>query len=327
MENDLAKRIEELSEYGFAFAPARIIATAVELDLFSSLVEGKTSEELAQQNGLSHRGVARLLEALVALGILGKREGRYVLEEPMAQLFLPSSPLFMGHYFLHLENLHHIWGDLSQVVISGQPVERDRDPEFPVTLARGLFPLHWFQALDLGEKLKIPEEGEVLDVAGGSGVWSAGILKHHPRLQGVLLDLPPVVEKAAKPILGKIGLLDRYRFLPGDMFEIDWGRGCACVILGHICHALGEEGVRRLIEKSRQALSPQGVLVIIDFLPDSRNAFSAIFDLNMLLATKEGGVHKGEEYSQWLMDGGFNIREILSLLDKRGSKAFVATLR
>ncbi len=327
MEKDLANKIEELGEYGFAFAPARIIATAVQLDLLSLLEEAKTSEELSRIKGISHMGLTRLLDALVTLGILNKREDRYLLEEPMTQLFLPSSPLSMGRYFLHLENLHHIWGHLSQVVTSGKQVERKPDPEFPVTLARGLFPLHWFQALDLGEKIEIPDRGKVLDVAGGSGVWSAGILKHHPHLQGVLLDLPAVLEEAAKPILKKIDLLNRYRFLPGDMFEINWGKGYTCIILGHICHALGEDDIRNLIEKSRQAVGPQGILIIIDFLPHSQNTFPAIFNLNMLLATKEGGVHKQEEYSQWLRDGGFTIQEILPPWDKKGSKTFIATLR
>ena len=327
MEKVLAEKIEELSEYGFAFAPARIITTAVQLDLFSALDEAKTSEELAQAKGLSHRGVTRLLEALVALGILNKREGRYLLEGPMRQLFLPSFPLFMGHYFLHIQNLHRMWDHLPQVVISGKQAERDKNPEFPATLARGLFPLHWFQALDLGGKLKLPDKGKVLDVAGGSGVWSAGILKHHHHLQGVLLDLPPVVERAAKPILKEIGLLDRYEFLPGDMFETDWGRAYTCIILGHICHALGEDGVKNLIAKSRQALSPQGILIIIDFLPNSRSPFPFIFNINMLIATKEGRVYKQEEYSQWLRDGGFIIQEILPLQDNKGSKALIATLR
>ncbi len=327
MEKDLASKIEELGEYGFAFAPVHIIVTAIQLDLFHLLEEAKTSAELARIKGISYRGVTRLLEALVTLGVLSKRENRYLLEGPMSQLFLPSSPLCMGPYFLHLENLYRIWAHLPQVVTSGRQAERDRNPEFPVILARGLFPLHWFQALDLGEKLKTPDKGEVLDVAGGSGVWSAGILKHHPCLQGVLLDLPPVVENAAKPILNKIHLLNRYRFLPGDMFEISWGKGYKCIILGHICHALGEDDIKDLIEKSRQAIDPQGILIIIDFLPHPQNVFPAIFNLNMLLATKEGGVRSQEESIQWLRNGGFTIQQILSLRDKKGSKAFIATLR
>ncbi len=325
MEADLAKKIEELQRYGFSFAPGQIIAAAIQLEIFPLIEQAKTPEEVARERGMSIKGVRRLLDALRALGILIETEGSYKIEPQLRELFLPESPLYMGSYFLHLQALHKLWSHLPQSVISGRPVERKRDPKFPVNIAKGLFPLNWFQALMLGKQKELPERGNVLDVAGGSGVWSSGILIHRPELKGTLLDLPPVVEEAAKPTLKRIGLLSRYTFIPGDMFETPWGEGYACVILGHICHALGEDGIVVLIEKARKALAPQGILIIIDFFPTPEGTFSSIFALNMLLATEQGGVHDQETYERCLRKGGFSLQKLIPLTDSRGSTAIIAT--
>jgi|GEM_PF-1448184 len=324
MNGELIVRIEELRDYGFAFAPVRIIAAAVELDIFSSLEEAITPDELASARKLSLKGVYRLLEALVALRVL-KREGeRYRLEESVKELFLPSFPFYMGDYFLHSRTLQGMWSHLSQVIVTGEPIERRDDPEFPVVLARGLFPLHWGQALLLEDGLPSLREGTVLDVAGGSGVWSAGILHRRSRLQGVLLDLPLVVEGAARPILEKLGLLDRYSFIPGDMFQVSWGKDHSCVILGHICHALGEGDIQELLSRSLEALFNQGVLIVIDFLRDCRTSFVSFFSLNMLMATQEGDVYSLSQYERWLGQAGFRMLDVIPIHDAWGSAAILA---
>ncbi len=324
MDKELAARIEELRGYGFAFAPVRILAAAVELGIFPSLTEAITPDELARRKGLSSKGAYRLLEALVSLSVVTREGDRYRLDESARELFQPSSPFYLGDYFLHVQNLQGMWSHLSQVIETGEPVERKRDPRFPAVLAKGLFPLHWSQALSLEEELPPVQEGTVLDVAGGSGVWSAGILHRRPGLQGVLLDLPIVVEEAARPILEKLHLLDRYSFIPGDMFQVSWGEGHSCVILGHICHALGEEDIQRLLSRSLGALSSQGILMMVDFLRERGAPFVSFFSLNMLMATQEGDVYSLDQYGHWLSKAGFRVLDVILVHEAWGSVAILA---
>ncbi len=324
MNEEIEKALREFHRWGFAFAPTAITATAAQLDLFLHLESPITPQELAKKKGIPIRGLLRILRALARLDILAEEGNTYRINPTLAPLFSPSSPFYLGPFFLHTWKLQERWQELPQVVTTGKPLPRGEDPDFPVTLARGLFAVHWLQALELGEKVSIPS-GTVLDVAGGSGVWSAGILKSHPQLKGTVLDLPQVVERGAKPILEEMDLLQRYTFIPGDMFQVDWGQGYSAAILGHICHALGRDEILWLMEKARTVLTPSGKLIVIDFLTDPQDPFSAIFSINMLVATEKGDVYALEEYTQWMEEVGFSTPKVIPMKGPWKSAAIVAT--
>ena len=240
----LKEAIFGFQELFFGFAPATIIATAAQLGLFSRLKETASANQIAHKLNLSLRGTQRLLNALKALRVLEEREGGFCISQEYVPLFDPDSPLYLGDIFSHALRLQNNWMGLPEVVKTGSPLHRKKDPSFFATLARGLFSTNWFVAVELAEKFT-PKPGKVLDVAGGSGVWSTALLLKHPQLTATVLDLPPVIQGAALPIAQRLNLTERYSFIEGDLFNTQWGEGYSTVILGHICHSLGEEGVSR----------------------------------------------------------------------------------
>ena len=329
MKEDTPEAIKRFHEMAFSFAPMAVMATAAQLDLFSHLTSPKDLHTLAQETSLHPKGVHRILQALVRLGVLEREispeEGEtYRVSPSLLPLFSPQSALYIGHFLIHAWKLQERWQELPRVIASGHPLPRERDPQFPVTLARGLFAIHWFQAKELAKRLSL-NQGTVLDVAGGSGVWSAGLLEEYPHLKGIVLDLPQVVEGSAKPILERMGLIDRYSFIPGDMFQEDWGYGHTAIILGHICHALARDQILFLLEKARQAVSERGKLILIDFLTDPQDLFPALFSLNMLVATQGGDVYSQNQYRLWIENSGFRVSEVIPLSGPWKSAAFIAT--
>ena len=56
------------------FMESRVMLTAVELDIFTAVGQGAKAAEVAGRLGASARGVEMLLNALVAMGLLTKRE-------------------------------------------------------------------------------------------------------------------------------------------------------------------------------------------------------------------------------------------------------------
>ena len=60
------------------FMPARVLLTGVELGLFDIIEHGTgTIEEIAATAGVNIRGVTMLLDALVAMDLLTKKDWRY----------------------------------------------------------------------------------------------------------------------------------------------------------------------------------------------------------------------------------------------------------
>src|SRR5438270_16106 len=79
---------ELLLQLSFSLAPSGVLSAALTLDVFTHIAAGnRTVEEIARAADASERGTSMLLDALVALQLLGKNEEQYELT-PMSAEFL-----------------------------------------------------------------------------------------------------------------------------------------------------------------------------------------------------------------------------------------------
>ena len=79
----------QLVQMHLGFAPARILSTALELDVFSHLAQERYSaKQVSAAAGASERGMRMVLDALVGLGFLVKSGNRYGLTEPARRFFV-----------------------------------------------------------------------------------------------------------------------------------------------------------------------------------------------------------------------------------------------
>ena len=110
-------------ELGLAFWGAKTLLSAVELGLFGRLAEGPlTLEELSERLDLHSRSARDFLDALVALGMLQREDGRYA-NTPTTDAFLdPAKPGYVGG-ILEMANvrLYPFWGSLTQALRTGEP--------------------------------------------------------------------------------------------------------------------------------------------------------------------------------------------------------------
>ena len=116
-----------IMEVGMAFWPAKVLLSAIELGLFTTLGGRRDDRrELQDALGLHPRANPDFFDTLVALRFL-ERDGdgpdaRY-RNTPETALFLDrNSPQFMGG-FLEMANarLYRFWGDLTEGLRTGQP--------------------------------------------------------------------------------------------------------------------------------------------------------------------------------------------------------------
>jgi len=71
---------EDIMAVARAFMRSRIILSAAELDLFTSIQDSVTSaEKMAERLGLDRRALERVLDCLVTFGLLNKDGGAYSL--------------------------------------------------------------------------------------------------------------------------------------------------------------------------------------------------------------------------------------------------------
>ena len=115
---------DAIMQLGTAFWGSKTLLSAVELKLFGALSEAGPldAEELRERLGLHPRSARDFFDALVALGMLARTNGRYS-NTAQTDLFLdPAKPTYMGG-FLEMSNarLYTFWGSLTEGLRTGQP--------------------------------------------------------------------------------------------------------------------------------------------------------------------------------------------------------------
>jgi len=315
-----AKQIEATPERiiqdMWAARNAQALMAGTELDFFTHISNGKhTAKEIARAAKASERGTRRLLDALVGLGYLSKKDNNYYLEAVSERFLVRGQPTYLGPMVTETRMVWESWSHLTEVVKSGRPftaVDTEQfGRDFFPKLVAAIFPMSYGAASAAAQM--IPEKTrkrikKILDVAAGSAAWSIAFAQAIPDARVTVVDYPEV-NRVAREFTTRLGVADRYEYLEGNLREVDFGRKkYDLVILGHIIHTEGEKWGKKLIKKSSRALKDDGLLLIGEMVPnDDRTgpALPLVFGLNMLLNTEHGDVFTMREYREWLKAAGF----------------------
>jgi 2-polyprenyl-3-methyl-5-hydroxy-6-metoxy-1,4-benzoquinol methylase len=294
-----------------AFQVSRILLTAIELDVFSTVGDGAFSGEVAERGGLDPRATEILLNALVAAGALTKSGGTFRNTRFAARHLSTASPSNSRTPLLHIVNMWNSWSNLTQSVRLGVPVRyremSERGDEWTVPFIAAMHRRAVAEASELVNAVGAEGVTRMLDVGGGSGAFSIAFARANPGLRAEVFDLESVVPIARRHI-AEAGLAGRITARTGDLRRDDLGNSYDLILLSAICHMLGPEENRDLLLRCFRALAPGGRLVVRDFIlePDkTAPRHAAFFAVNMLVATPHGNTYTEEEYSSWLRRAGF----------------------
>jgi (2Fe-2S) ferredoxin/precorrin-6B methylase 2 len=298
------------------YQESRVLLTALELDLFTAVHAGATADEVAAARQLDARGATLLLNALVALGVLVKRDGVFA-DTPLAARYLAAgSPDDARDALKHNLALWTRWSTLTDAVRQGHAVAVDgtaRKDEWTVPFIAAMHRNAALRAPVVVRAVGVERVRRLLDVGGGSGAYSIAFAQASPVLEADLLDLPSVLPIAERHIEAA-GLAGRVHTRTGDLRRDAFGEGYDLLLLSAICHMLGPEENRDLLRRARAALVPGGRVVVQDFLlePDgTAPAHAALFALNMLVGTPAGSSYSEAEYGSWLKAAGFaDVRRV-----------------
>jgi predicted O-methyltransferase YrrM len=153
----------------------------------------------------------------------------------------------------------------------------------------------------LAERLALQHETLLLDLGGGTGIYSIALLQKHPTLRAILLDLPEVIT-VAKEFASEYGVSDRLDFIAQDMFNDVAFPTSDIVLLSNVLHDWDIPACEALVKKSAAALSDAGSVIIHDvFLNDTMDGPLpiALYSAHLFTLT-EGRAYSGAECHDWL---------------------------
>ena len=151
----------------------------------------------------------------------------------------------------------------------------------------------------------------LVDVGGGHGMLLATILKANPSLNGVLYDLPSVVE-GASGLIDYDGLGDRCRIIGGDFFE-SVPAGADAYMMKSIIHDWDDKLAAKILRNCKESMAPGGRVLVIDaVVPVDNSPFpSKLTDIEMMLLP--GGLERTEsEFGELFSSAGLKLNRIVS---------------
>jgi 2-polyprenyl-3-methyl-5-hydroxy-6-metoxy-1,4-benzoquinol methylase len=310
-----------------AYQLTEAVKAALELGLFTSVAESDGSApQVAARCHASERGTRILCDYLTTHGFLTKATERYAVKPELAPFLVRTSPAYMGGTmeFLFSSDLVDGFRDLANCVRKGGTTVSARgtmETQHPVWVkfARVMGPVIAANAPKLAE---LADPGadrpiRVLDIAAGHGLFGIALALRNRAAQVTAQDWAPVLE-VAREHAQQAGVVDRYRLLPGDAFDVELGAGYDIVLLTNFLHHFDASACERLLRRVAASLAPGGVAATLEFVPNEDRVSpppTARFALTMLTTTAVGDAYTFKDYEAMLRNAGFSRNALHALPD------------
>jgi len=257
-----------------------------------------------------------LMSLCNSLGLTTMAGGVYHLTLRSREHLAGGSPWNLGPYYASLKDRPQTL-DLLKVLRTGKPANWGSydEEEWAHAMERPEFAEQFTAAMDcrgvylgqvLAAKLDLAESRALLDIAGGSGIYSCALAARHPHLKATVFEKPPV-DRIAREAIARRGGAERVGVVAGDLFKDALPAGFDAHLLSNVLHDWDEPVVREILAKSRAALAPGGLLVIHDaHLNTEKTGPLPVAQYSVLLMhSTEGKCYSTGEMRVFLSDSGF----------------------
>lgn len=318
-----AEQANELLDLVAGYWISQAVYAAAKLGIADHLTLGPCPiEALAQKVGAHEEALYRLMRALASVGIFMETESNSFGMTPKAELLRSDHPLSLRPVALLCGDLQYAaWEDIVYSIKTGQCAYEHRTgmPFFDF-LEKNTEAAQTFNAAMTSFLQSIPGSvvevydfskfNKIVDVGAAHGILISTILRACPQLQGILFDLPNVVE-SARQREEVAAVASRCVFVGGDFFE-SVPSGGDIYILSTIIHDWDDEHSIHILKNCRNTIAPDGKLLLVEMViqPGNEPFFGKWLDLHMLVM--HGGHDRTEaEYQRLLRAAGFELTRII----------------
>lgn len=299
----------------FAVRKTAAIKAAIELDLFTVIGTGQTAKAAASEMRCAERGVRILCDYLVVAGFLAKSGDVYALTPSSAVFLDRHSPAYMGSaidFIAAPQMLALFLNDPAACVRNGAAEGlANLSPDNPVWVrfarAMGAFTGGAGRTLAADVAAWPSPPSKVLDIAAGPGYFGIELARAIPQARIVALDWKPVLQLTRENATAS-GVADRFSFIAGSAFDVDWGSDYDLIMLPNFLHHFDIAGCAELLKKARPCLSASGKLIAVEFVPNEDRVspdFPAAFAFEMLATTPKGDAYTASDLREMASMAGF----------------------
>ena len=315
-----------LFQMATAYWVSQLIYTAAKLGIADELNGGpKSAGEIATVVDADEDSLHRILRALCVVNVCQITKSQKFKLMPLGQTLRSGVPGSLRSMILTLGEIHYkTWGYLCQTVQTGRPS------------FRSVFGSEMFDFLEgnssAGETFNLAMTDysalvahavllaydfagikSLIDVGGGCGKLLTSILEVYPSLQGVVVDLPGVIN-GANEHMQPCNCRGRFAAVAGNFLE-SLPRGGDLYLLSGVIHDWNNQNAQIILSNCRSAMRPQGKVLLVECVVPERDnpSFSKLLDLNMMVMT--GGRERTErEFRELFGNSGLRVTRVIPTL-------------
>ena len=307
--------ISQLSRAIWAVGAAQ---AAIRLELFTELHGRKlTSAAVANLLGSNHHYTKLLLNACVSISLVEKVGDEYRNNKESDTYLVKGKPRYYGDLFTYWTGQWPLWDKLDSGVRTGTPIAYE--PEFGSIEEEAAYWRHYMLAMHqwgasgqadlLLQSTDLTGKKKLLDVAGGSGVYTMALCRKYPELEAVLFDQEKAVP-IARSLIEAQGLSQRISIVAGDFHTDSFGTEYDVVLISGVLNLESHELCRLVCRKSYESMVSGGLIVIQDdMIMGPYTETTACPALSSLMGAVmyggEGEAQSGDEMAEHLTEVGF----------------------
>ncbi len=321
---------QPLTEIAMGYFRSRALCAAARLGVADALGdEDRTVDHLAAVCGAEPAALYRLLRALASFGVVTETGPAQFVLTPFGKPLRKDAPdsAWAGVVFW-ADLLADGWSYLTECIRTGQkamevrppgvPSRWSQDPDAPAVFraVMGTAPAQDYMAI--ARAWDFSSYNTVADLGGGGGALIAAVLEAFPDVQGLLVDRPESIDRAASRFASG-GLAGRCRLVAADLTK-EVPPGAAVYMLKHVLHGCDDDTATEILRHCRSILPAEGRVLVIEFLlpdvvdradPDLEQRLMS--DLNMLVVTG-GKERSAAEWRRLLASAGLECERIIPVL-------------
>ncbi len=302
---------------------SQAIYAAAKFEIADLLKDGpKSVEELASASSTDPGALYRLLRALASVGIFAETGTRQFSLTPLAEPLrsdVPGSKRALA--LMSGDEQFRTWGEIDYSIrtgktsfdkVFGQPIFEylGQHPDKARIFDAAMVGIHGRESSAILDAYDLTGIELIADIGSGNGSQLIEILNKYPQMQGILFDLPHVVDRAAEKVQAA-GLQNRCTLTSGSFFEAV-PSGADAYVLRHIIHDWDDEKCLSILRHCHRAMSADSKLLVVEsVIPPGNDPFPGKFlDLVMLLIP--GGKERTEEeYRELFNQAGFELIQVV----------------
>ena len=308
---DKKPTIQRINEMSIAYQQAGVLWAAIELELFTRVSEGIDNlPQIATTLGVAPEATERLLTACIALNLLEEKDDKYHNPPDVDRYLVRGKPTYHGDWALFHKGGYEQWKNLAAALRPPtDPYQRLRED---ARAAREMTVAGYYSSISAGKKFAreydLSSCSLLLDLGGGSGVYSIMACQSYPHLRAIVFDFPTICV-VADEFIAQAGLSDRIKTWPGDYLKDEYPPGVDVILMCGTLEPLTSEEHGLVLKRVFNHLSPgREIVLIINMLEDDRSGpFEAVLSNlgHVFSPGKWGRIHTAAQLAQFMTRAGF----------------------